>query len=67
MGGAYQATYCRKKFRSLYNAVMRKVIVTLLITLNISSTVCIAVQRLKRLVKYKLYAVQTHYMYISVC
>jgi len=25
MGGAYQASYCRKKFRTMYNAVMRKV------------------------------------------
>lgn len=25
MGGAYRAEYCRKKFRSKYNAVMQKV------------------------------------------
>ena len=25
MGGAYRATYCRRKFRAKYNAIMKKV------------------------------------------
>ena len=27
MGGAYRASYCRRKFRTMYNAVMKKVII----------------------------------------